>query len=108
MNPEPQEEPLPKVMPNPSTLPQEGRISEGPTPTKGETTLPHVPVPPNPEVLKETPLRCDTCGPMIIRRWEKQNPWYPYCPVCGQRSLRKDETVKAVIPSYRFTSQEDS
>lgn len=49
--------------------------------------------------MTQIPLRCPTCGPMILVREETEPTVYRFCPVCGERKLFWDseaETLKIV------------
>lgn len=38
-------------------------------------------------MIKEIPLRCPDCGPLVLRVREDEPRVYRFCPMCGQRAL---------------------
>ncbi len=48
--------------------------------------------------VKEIPLRCPDCGPMVLRLRETEPTVYRFCPRCGERKLFWDETAYRTCP----------
>lgn len=56
-------------------------------------------------MMKEIPLRCPTCGPLVIRVNEGEPRIYRYCPLCGQRALFWSDDAFDLCPLFPSAGQ---